>query len=326
MKILGGVLAGLWLLAGPPDALGQSQTPLRVIAFLGGDTTPLSRKCTSTGTDGGTAVGERAFLEGLRSLGYRDGENVIIECRSAEGNYERLDALAAELVQLKPAVLVASAAPASLAAKRATWTIPIISVYTADPVGLGLVASLGRPGANVTGISALASDYVAKSLQLLKGAVPRISRVGVLGNGGNPTWAIYQRELEPAGRALGIVLDFEPVQALAEVEAAVSALRKRGAHALFVMHQPQTFVHRQKMYGSREAVEAGGLLSYSVSVPDVFRRAAVLIDRVLKGATPADLPVEQPTSFQLAINLRTARSLGLTISPSLLVQADRVIE
>src|SRR5262245_61076964 len=148
MKALGGVLAGLWLLSAPPAAHGQSQTPPRVIAFLVGDTTPLSRKCTSTGTGGGTAVGERAFLEGLRSLGYRDGENVTIECRSAEGKYERLDALAAELVRLKPAVLVAGAAPASLAAKRATSSVPIISVYTADPVGLGLVASLARPGGN----------------------------------------------------------------------------------------------------------------------------------------------------------------------------------
>jgi putative ABC transport system substrate-binding protein len=323
----------LGLLAVPRAAQGQSQVPLRLIAYLAGDT-PLSRKCTSNGA----AVAERAFLEGLRSLGYRDGENVAIECRSAEGKYERLDALAAELVQLKPAVLVAGAAPASLAAKRATSSIPVISVYTADPVGLGLVASLARPGANVTGISALASDYVAKSLQLLKEAAPRTSRAGVLGHAANPTWAIYRRELEPAGRALGIALDFEPINALAEVEAALSAMQRRGAVALLVMHQPLTFVHREHivnavarlrlpaMYGSRETVELGGLISYAVSVADVFRRAAFLVDRILHGVKPADLPVEQPTSFQLAINLKTARSLGLTIPPSLLVRAERVVE
>jgi putative ABC transport system substrate-binding protein len=341
MKAAGGVLVAvisLTLLAGPRAAQGQSHAPRRLIAYLAGDTTPLSRKCTSTGTAAGTAVAERAFLEGLQSLGYRDGDNVAIECRSAAGKYERLDALAAELVQLKPAVLVAGAAPASLAAKRATSSIPIISVYTADPVALGLVASLARPGANVTGISALASDYVAKSLQLLKEVAPRTSRVGVLGHAANPTWAIYRRELESAGRTLGIVLDFEPIHALAEIETAVSAMQRRGADALLVMHQPLTFVNREQivnsvrrhrlptMYGSREAVELGGLLSYAVSVADVFRRAAFLVDRILHGVKPADMPVEQPTSFQLAINLKTARSLGLTIPSSLLLRADRVIE
>jgi putative ABC transport system substrate-binding protein len=326
-------VVSLCLLAVPHAAQGQSQAqaPPRLIAYLAGDI-PLSRNCTSN------EPGVREFLEELRSLGYRDGENVAIECRSAEGKYERLDALAAELVQLKPAVLVASAAPASLAAKRATASIPIVSVYTADPVGLGLVASLGRPGANVTGISALASDYVAKSLQLLKEVAPRISRVGVLGHAANPTWAIYRRELEPAGRALGIALDFEPIKSLAELEAAFSAIQRRKADALLVMNQPLTFVNREQivkavarlrlptMYGSQEAVELGGFISYAVGVADVFRRAAFFVDKILRGAKPADLPVEQPTSFQLAINLKTARSLGLTIPPSLLLRAERVIE
>jgi putative ABC transport system substrate-binding protein len=341
VKAVGSVLLAfiaIGLLAGPPGADGQSPSPPRLIAFLSGDTSPLSRKCTSTGTGTGTAVGERAFVEGLQSLGYRDGENIVLECRSAEGKYERLDAHAADLVKMKPAVFVASASPASVAAKRATSSIPIISVYTADPVSLGLVESLGRPGGNVTGISALASDYVAKSLQLLKEAAPRTSRVGVLGHGGNPTWAIYKRELEPAGRALGIALDFEPVQALGEIETALSALKRRGADALLVMHQPLIFVNRESivtavgkhrlptMYGSSEAVELGGLLSYSVDVVAVYRRAAVLIDKVLKGAKPRELPVEQPTSFQLAVNLKTAKSLGLSLPPPLRLRADRVIE
>ena len=318
----------LSLLAGPRAADAQSQVALRRIAFLNNDTPCIPER----------NVGFRALLEGLHSLGYREGQNVAIECRSAEGKYERLDALAAELVQLNPAVLVASSAPASLAAKRATSTIPIISVYAADPVGLGLVASLARPGANVTGISALASDYVAKSLQLLREAAPRTSRVGVLGHAANATYMIYRRELEPAGRALGMVLDFGPVNALADTEKALSAMQKRGADAVLVMHQPFTFEHRQHivnvvarfrlpaMYGSREAVEVGGLMSYAVSIADVFRRAAFFVDRVLHGAKPADLPVEQPTSFQLVINLKTARALGLTIPPSLLQRAHQVIE
>ena len=283
-------------------------------------------------------VGFYAFLEGLRSLGYRERQNVAIECRSAEGKVERLDGLAAELVQLKPAVLVAAAAPASLDAKRATATIPIISVYTADPVELGLVASLARPGGNVTGISALASDYVAKSLELLKDAAPRTSRVGVLGHAANPTYTIYRRELEAAAQAIGVVLDFGPVNALADLDSTLSGLRKRGADGLLVMHQPFTFVHRQHivehvaglrlptMYGSREAVEIGGLMSYAVSVADVFRRSALIVDRILRGAKPADLPIEQPTKFELVINLKTAKTLRLAIPKSLLVRADQVIE
>jgi putative ABC transport system substrate-binding protein len=179
---------------------------------------------------------------------------------------------------------------------------------------------------------------IAKSLQLLKEAAPGTSRVGVLGHAANPTYTIYRRELEPAGRSLGITLDFGSVNAPADVEKALSTMRRRGADAVHVMHQPFTWEHRAyivtvvarlrlpAMYGSRVAVEVGGLISYAVSVADVFRRAAFFVDRILGGAKPADLPVEQPTSFQLAINLKTARSLGLTIPPSLLLRAERVIE
>ncbi len=324
---------GLSLLEVPRAVEAQGPASLARIAFLSSDS-PLSPTCTSSRPH----VGFRAFLDGLHSLGYREGENIAIDCRSAEGKYERLDALAAELVQLNPAVLVASAAPASLAAKRATPSIPIISVYTADPVGLGLVASLARPGSNVTGISALASEYVGKSLQLLKEAAPRTSHVGVLGHAANPTYAIYRRELESAGGAVGLALDFAAVQSPGEIEAALSALQRRGANALLVMHQPFTFEQRERivslvarlrlpaMYGSREAVELGGLISYAVSVADVHRRAAFFVDRVLHGAKPADLPVEQPTKFELAINLKTAWALGVTIPQSLLLRADEVIQ
>ena len=323
-------LLGAVAFAAPVAVEARSHTSPRRIAYLHSeiscDAPPVAN------------VGFYAFLEGLRSLGYRERHNVAIECRSAEGKLERLDELAAELVQLKPAVLVAPGTPASLAAKRATGTIPIISLYTADPVELGLVASLARPGGNVTGISALASDYVAKSLELLKDAAPRTSRVGVLGHAANPTYAIYRRELEAAAKVMGVVLDFGSVNALAELETTLSGLRRRGADALLVMHQPFTFVHREHivervaglrlptMYGSREAVEAGGLMSYAVSIADVFRRGALIVDRVLRGANPADLPIEQPTKFELVLNLKTAKALRLAIPKSLLVRADQVIE
>lgn len=283
-------------------------------------------------------MGVRALLEGLHALGYRTGENIAVECRSAGGKYNRLDALATELVQRNPAVLVATGAPASLAAKRITSRIPVISLYTANPVALGLVASLARPGGNVTGISALASDTAAKSLQILREAAPRISRAGVLGHEANNTYAMYRQQLEPAGRALGIALDFEPVNRPEDIAAALSAMQRRGADAFFVMNQPFTYAQRKRivavvaqlqlpaMYGWEEAVEVGGLISYAASIRDVFHRAAYFVDRVLRGTKPADLPVEQPTVFRLAINLTTARSLGLAISPSLLLRVDRAID
>jgi putative tryptophan/tyrosine transport system substrate-binding protein len=327
------LLVCLGLLVGPHILQAQGQVSLRRIAILTNES-PLSPACVSNQPE----VAFAAFFEALHSLGYKDGQNVALECRSAEGKYERLDALAAELVQLKPAVIIATSAPASLAAKRATSAIPIISVYTADPVALGLVASLARPGGNVTGVSALSADYVAKSLELLRQADPRISRVGVIGDLRNPTYAIYQRELGPAGRALGVALDFEPVNALSDIEPALSAVQKRGANAVLVMHQPFTFQHRQHIvevvnrhrlpavYGSQEAVELGGLISYAVSISDVFRRAAFYVNKILNGVKPADLPVEQPTKFKLVINLKTANALGLTVSPLLLARADEVIE
>ena len=323
--LLAAAVAGL--LAVAVDAGAQARTAQR-IAYLTSDSPCESPK----------NVGYVAFVKGLDALGYRNDANVAIECRSAEGRYERLDALAADLVRRDPALIVAAAGPASLAAKRATSAIPIVSVYTADPVGLGLAASLAKPGGNVTGLSSLSSDYVAKSLQLLKEVVPRTSRVGVLGHVANPTFAIYRRELESAARALHMTLDFGPVDSLASVEPALSAMRGRGAEAFLVMHQPFTFENREHIvsaaarlrlpaiYGSQEAVESGGLMSYAVNVSDMFRRAASFVVKVLQGVKPAELPIEQPTSFELAINLGTARSLGLTIPQALLLRAERVFQ
>lgn len=207
-----------------PITGAQSPGPPPHVAFL-----------TSEGTCA-TNLGLQALVEGLTSLGYRAGTNISIECRSAEGRYERLDALAAELLQGRPAVLVTAAAPASLAASRTTANVPIVSIYTADPISLGLVKSFARPDGNVTGISALASDYVAKSLQLLRETAPGTTRVGVLGHSANATYAIYARELEAAARALDLTLDFAGVATPAEIDAALSSLHRRGAQVLRADH------------------------------------------------------------------------------------------
>jgi len=211
-------------------------------------------------------------------------------------------------------------------------------VYTADPIGLGLVSSLARPGGNVNGISALSSDYVAKSLQLLKETAPRATRIGVLGHASNPTFAIYRYQLEAAGTTLDLPLEFREMVSAPDIDGDVAALARKDVSAVLVMHQPFTFVNRKQlvealgkrqlpvMFGSREAIEAGGLISYAVSVPEVFRRSAVYVDKILKGAKPADLPIEQPTKFELTINLKTAKELGLTIPPMLLARADEIIE
>ena len=282
-----------------------------------------------------------AFRQGLRDLGYVEGRNVVIEYRDAEGKPERLPALAAELVALKVDVLVAQPTVAALAAKQATRTLPIVFPVAADPVASGLVTSLARPGGNITGLTILAPEMVAKGLELLKQAVPGVSRVAVLWHPGAFPERMakdMRKEAEVAARALGVRLQFLETRGPDDFDRAFSEMTRARADALTVLGGSMFVSERRRLvdlaaknrlpavYTSRESVDAGGLMAYGPSIPDLFRRAATYVDKILKGAKPADLPVEQPTKFELVINLKTAKALGLTIPPSLLARADQVIE
>jgi putative ABC transport system substrate-binding protein len=280
-----------------------------------------------------------AFLRGLRDLGYVEGSNVVIEYRDAEGKPERLPALAAELVALKVDVIVAPPTLAALAAKQATRTLPIVFAV-ADPVGSGLVTSLARPGGNVTGLSQLAPELVGKCLEQLTQAVRGVSRVAALwqpGAFGGRTEKDMLKEAEVAARALGVRLQFVEARGPADIDRAFSDMTRARAGALTVLPSGMFNNERRRLvdlatknrlpavYSWREFVDAGGLMSYGVDLADLWRRAATYVDKILKGAKPADLPVEQPTKFELVINLKTAKALGLTIPPSLLQRADEVI-
>ena len=280
-----------------------------------------------------------AFRQGLRDLGYVEGGNVKIEYRDADGKYERLPALAAELVSLKVDLIVTGAFQATLAAKNATKTIPIIMVAVADPVRIGLIASLVRPGGNITGLALFAgTEIFGKHLELLKEAVPNLSRVAVLSNPANPMHVLRLREVEVAGRSLRVQLQILKAQGPEEFDSAFAAMTRERAGALYVVGDPMFVQHRRRfvelaaksrlptVYELKDYVEAGGLMSYGPSFLDLFRRAATYVDKILKGARPGDLPVEQPTEFELVINLKTAKALGLTIPQSLLQRADQVIE
>ena len=282
-----------------------------------------------------------AFLQGLRDLGYVEGRNVVIEHRSAEGKWERFPALAAELVALKVDVIVAANSLAVLPAKQATRTIPIVFTAVPDAVGSKLVASLARPGGNVTGLSALSPELVGKCLELLKQAVPAVSRVAVLwqpGVLGERTEKDMLKGADVAARALGLRLQFVAVRGPADFDRAFSEMTRARAGALTVLTSGMFFNERRRLvdlaaknrlpavYPWREGVDAGGLMSYGANIADLYRRAATYVDKILKGTKPGDLPVEQPTKFELAINLKTAKALGLTIPQSLLLRADEVIQ
>ncbi len=282
-----------------------------------------------------------AFRQGLRDLGYIEGRNLVIEYRSPEGKPERLPALAAELVALKVDVIVAGGTPQALAAKQAARTLPIVFVGAADPVTSGLVTSLARPGGNVTGLSNVTPELVGKCLEQLKQAVPGVSRVAVLwhpGNLGERTERDMLKGAEVAARALGVRLQFVEARGPEDFDRAFSDMTRARAGALTVLPSTMFNTERRRLvdlaaknrlpavYPVRESVDAGGLMSYGPNIADVFRRVATYVDKILKGAKPADLPVEQPTKFELVINLKAAKALGLTIPPSVLSRADEVLQ
>jgi putative ABC transport system substrate-binding protein len=279
-----------------------------------------------------------ALLDGLRERGYIEGQNLVFERRFSEGNAERFPEFAAELVRLKVDCLIVPSTPAALAAKHATQTIPIVVPAANDPVGAGLVASLARPGGNLTGLSTFAPELSGKRLELLKEVVPGLTRVAVLWNAANPANAAAWEEMQAAAGALGLLLHSQDVRGPQDFEGVFARMIQARPEAFLVLadtllarHRPQivefvTQQHLPSVFSTKEWVVAGGLMSYGPSLPALYRRAATYVDRILKGATPADLPVEQPTQFELVLNLKTAQALGLTIPPLVRFRADEVIQ
>jgi putative ABC transport system substrate-binding protein len=275
---------------------------------------------------------------GLRELGYTEGRNIVLEPRWAEGRHERLPALVAELVRLKVDVIVAAATPANLAAKAGAGAIPVVMVAVADPVRVGLVASLDRPGGNMTGLSLLTPELSGKRLQLIVEVLGQSPRVATLSNPANDSHVVFAEETQRAARQLRVQIQPLDARNPDEIERAFQAASKEGTNALIVFDDPVIWSHRKHvvaqarerrmpaMYGYSEFVDEGGLISYGPHRPDLYRRTASYVDRILKGANPGELPIERPTKFELFVNVRTAGTLGLTIPPSMLLRADRVFE
>jgi putative tryptophan/tyrosine transport system substrate-binding protein len=308
--------------------IAEAQQPAKVprIGYLaGGSLSSISNRA-------------EALRQGLRELGYVEGKNIVIEWRSAEGKLDRLPALAAELVRLKVDVIVSSAASQTPVAKEATKTIPIVMAQDNDPVATGVVASLARPGGNITGLAALTPELSGKRLELLKEVVPKLSRVAVLGTSTIPGYAQSLKETERAAGAFGVKLQYVDVLDPRDSENAFRAASKGRAEAVLALGGPVLLTQRTQVadlavknrlpaiWPRPEFVEAGGLMTYGVDIADLHRRAATYVDKILKGAKPADLPVEQPTKFELIINLKAAKQIGLTIPPNVLVRADKVIK
>jgi len=285
---------------------------------------------------GGTYI--QAFREGLGDLGYVEGQNLLLEIRWAEGKSDLLQGLAAELLTTRPDVLVTSGSEAILTLKRATGVVPIIMATVMDPVALGIAASLAQPGGNLTGLAILSPELTAKRLQLLKEVVPRLARVAVLWNPANPGNALMLREVETASQILGVRWQEVAVRGPDDLAGAFNAILGAQSNGILAIEDSMLVSHRSRivesvartrlpaMYAFRQFVDAGGLMSYGPDIPDSFRRAAAYVDKILRGAKPADLPVEQPTKFELVINLKTAKALGITIPQSVLIRADQIIE
>jgi len=313
------------LLASFHRAEAQQPTQVPSIAYL------------SSGQGFVSSERRQAFRQGLRELGYVEEKNLIVEYRYAEGNSERLAALAAELVRLKIDVIVTSGPPGTRAAKKATTTVPIVMAHDPDPLGSGFIASLARPGGNITGLSSLVAQLGGKRLELLRELIPKLSRVAVLGTSTNPSNVQMATEIEVAARPIGIRIQFVDVQDSKEIEGGFRAATKAHAEALFVLGNPVLNAHRTEVAdlavksrlpavdGQPDLMAAGGRRFYGASITEMFRRAAIYVDKILKGAKPADLPVEQPTKFELIINLKTAKQIGLIIPPNVLARADKVI-
>jgi putative ABC transport system substrate-binding protein len=316
----------LFILASVHPAEAQQAKKVPRIGFLG--FTSLSA----------IAARIEAFRQGLREFGYVEGKNIVVEYRSAEGELDRLPELAAELVRLKVEVIVTSGPSVTRAVKEATTTIPIVMGFDTDPVGNGFVVSLARPGGTITGLSVVSPEVSGKQLELLKEIVPKLSHVAVLGASTNPGNAQALKQTELAAGAYKVQLQYLNVLSPKDIETAFRDASKGRAGAVLVLASPLIESHRTQItdlaaknrlpaiYYAPEFVEAGGLMSYGTSFPDLFRRAATYVDKILKGAKPADLPVEQPTKFELVINLKAAKQIGLTIPQSMLYRADKVIK
>jgi putative tryptophan/tyrosine transport system substrate-binding protein len=328
ITLFGGAVAAWPLAARAQGPIGQAAKMPRLSMLM-------------PGVSGPSGVNLEPFYRGLHELDYIEGKNIAIERRYADSNVERLSVLAAELVTLKPDIIVAWSTPAALAAKQATNTIPIVAVVMADPVSDGLVASLARPGGNITGTTFLGPKLVGKRLQLLRDVVPKLSHVSALWQPhaySERTMEGILEEIKDAARTLGMQIQFVPAAGPDDLDNAFSIITKERPDAFILLPSPMLFGQNKRIlafaanyrlpaiYQAREFVDAGGLMSYGANLDDLFRLSASYVDKILKGTKPSDLPVQQPTKFELVVNMKTAKELGLTVSPQFLQLADEVIE
>jgi putative ABC transport system substrate-binding protein len=327
VRVARAVAVGLVLVAAPTGATAQPPGKVQRVGFLVGGSAAVSQAATE------------AFRQGLRELGWVEGRNVAIEYRFAEGRYDRLPELASDLVRLKVDVIVTGGNAAAMSARNATKTMPIVAMSVGDPVGLGLVASLARPGGNVTGLAfGVGLETIDKSLELLTEMIPNVRQVAVLANPRNPSHSLAMERVKASARSLGLRLHLLEARGPDEFDRAFAAMTRERVAAVFVVSEAMFILHRARlaeleaahrlpsMHLFRENVEAGGLMSYGPSLNAIWRRGAVFVDRILKGAQVGDLPVEQPSTFELVINAKRARVLGLTIPQSLLLRADEIIQ